>query len=61
MRIPLLPSVDLSSWRDKIEVQIAAGDEPPEELDLETEVQDSSFSHHEEFRDGILTIGCVGT
>ncbi|XP_070531725.1 guanine nucleotide-binding protein-like 1 isoform X2 [Ptychodera flava] len=56
--------VDLSSWREKIEAEIQ-GDERVEDHLIsvspeDDDMPDASYEEHEQFKDGILTIGCVG-
>ena len=53
--------VDLSSWKEKIDDDLSnleASSQPEHEYHAED--HDSSFSHHEQYKDGILTIGCCG-
>ncbi|ESP04813.1 hypothetical protein LOTGIDRAFT_184785 [Lottia gigantea] len=53
--------VDLSEWKSKIETDLSSvEDEEGESPETVTEKQDSSFVEHEFFKDGILTIGCIG-
>ena len=57
--------VNLSSWRDKIEedegVLHGEDEEGEEEVkDSADDNPDHTYHKHEAFKDGILTIGCVG-
>ena len=56
-------TVDLSSWRDRIEAEIRGEDA----VDARTaafsdtdSIPDTSFKEHVSFKDGMLTIGCIG-
>lgn len=54
-------TVDLSTWKEKIvddlsNVAASSHSEP----DYHSEDPDSSFVQHEQYKDGILTIGCCG-
>lgn len=53
-------SVDLSGWRTKIEGEMAGDDDVGEDAKVTLEEQDGSFHQHEEYHDGVLTIGCCG-
>ena len=56
----LISAVDLSSWREKIEGEIA-GVETEHEVEIRMEeVKEFTRSNHERYKDGILTIGCCG-
>ncbi|XP_074653915.1 guanine nucleotide-binding protein-like 1 [Tubulanus polymorphus] len=50
--------VDLSSWQDKIELEIAG--ENVAESEVVQEEDDGDYLQKERYKDGILTIGCVG-
>ena len=52
-------TVDLSSWRKKIEVELD-GEESESEARVTLEEYDGSFIEHHQYHDGILTIGCCG-
>ncbi|XP_038063800.1 guanine nucleotide-binding protein-like 1 [Patiria miniata] len=55
--------VDLSSWSEKIEAELRGEEGLAAKIIESTEaetVPDTSFSEHTFFRDGVLTIGCVG-
>ncbi|ELT91484.1 hypothetical protein CAPTEDRAFT_2916 [Capitella teleta] len=53
-------SVDLLSWKEKIEADFEREDPIPlEEVRIE-EGEDSTYEKHEDFRGGVLTIGCCG-
>ncbi|XP_065221242.1 guanine nucleotide-binding protein-like 1 [Planococcus citri] len=55
--------VDLSSWKKKI-IEEKSKEYDNEELEVEqsTEITsiDTSYHKHQKFRDGVLTIGCIG-
>lgn len=57
-------NVDLSSWKEKIKEEMSqeyADDETVEiEKSIECETNDTSFYQHEKYKEGILTIGCIG-
>jgi hypothetical protein len=56
----VVPSpVDLHSWKEKIEADFSR-DEPIPLEEVRIEEGDSSFQAHEEFKEGVLTIGCCG-
>ena len=53
--------VDLDSWKEKIDEDLSnleASSQPVYEC--HTEDHDSSFSYHEKYKDGILTLGFCG-
>lgn len=62
--------VDLSSWQEKIQDEIrsndqAAGNEDADEEDIEVEKtheeeKDFDFEEHVLYKNGVLTIGCIG-
>ncbi|PSN34890.1 Guanine nucleotide-binding protein-like 1 [Blattella germanica] len=58
--------VDLSSWSKKIseEMEIEFEDEDDDSLEVGETVElkkvDTSYIEHEKYKDGILTIGCIG-
>ena len=58
--------VDLGSWQQKIEEDLAYGDDAEEEEEAECSPEvtlddgDSTYQKHEAFRDGVLTLGCCG-
>ncbi|XP_077986081.1 guanine nucleotide-binding protein-like 1 [Glandiceps talaboti] len=55
--------VDLSSWRGKIEAEIQGEDRASDHqisISPAEDTPDASYQEHEQFKDGILTIGCVG-
>ncbi|XP_071947764.1 guanine nucleotide-binding protein-like 1 [Antedon mediterranea] len=53
--------VDLSSWRNKIESEVRGDDFLSCHPRLESIIQELTlYTEHEFFRDGVLTIGCVG-
>ncbi|XP_026481758.1 guanine nucleotide-binding protein-like 1 [Ctenocephalides felis] len=56
-------AVDLSSWEQKIKEEKNSSSNS-EELEIETvinqQTQDTAFVEHELYKNGILTIGCIG-
>ncbi|XP_072015964.1 guanine nucleotide-binding protein-like 1 [Amphiura filiformis] len=57
--------VDVSSWRERIEKEIrgeeALAAQITDHADGDTDsISDTSFKEHVSFKDGILTIGCIG-
>lgn len=53
--------VDLQSWKEKIEINMTLDESTTEdEGGVRMEEGDGSYQTHEEFRDGVLTIGCCG-
>lgn len=48
-------SVDLSSWEEKIDA-----DSDDEVNDIDDSLPSEEKEGHEMFKDGVLTIGCVG-
>jgi len=61
----LIYVVNLSSWKSKIEEEMeldsTEDEEAPTEIgSVETSKQDTGFYEFQKFKDGILTIGCVG-
>ncbi|XP_006818416.1 guanine nucleotide-binding protein-like 1 [Saccoglossus kowalevskii] len=54
--------VDLSSWKNKIEAEIEGEDSIYEHIALNHDdaVPDASYEEHVQFKEGMLTIGCVG-
>lgn len=57
----LLSSVDLKKWKQKIEADMKGEDSLASQV-LESSLAEGVdvFKEHEFFKDGILTIGCVG-
>lgn len=56
--------VDLSSWHEKIQEEMHSEydlDEVNIKDKIVIEKEDTSFFKHESYRNGVLTIGCVGT
>ena len=58
-------SIDISSWNEKIESESKSSDdssdtEEPEPTEHKIVKKDLSFHQHKSFKDGIVTIGCVG-
>ncbi len=54
-------SVNLSSWEEKIEEDLSSSEASAEaDHEFHSEDTDSSFVSHEQFKDGILTVGCCG-
>lgn len=57
--------MDLSSWKEKIDIDQGIFEtDSDEDEDSSEEVihekPDVSYKQHEKFKDGVLTIGCVG-
>ncbi|KAF7996360.1 hypothetical protein HCN44_001992 [Aphidius gifuensis] len=56
--------VDLSSWHDKIQEEMNTEydlDDIDRKDNVTIEKEDTSFFKHEKYKNGILTIGCIGT
>lgn len=56
-------SVDLKSWKEKIEYDFCGPEEDeerPEVLQEHVEEEDTSYHQHQSYGNGILTIGCCG-
>lgn len=58
-------AVDLSSWRDKLREEMKS-EHSLDELDgkhhvVELAEKDTGFYRHERYKNGVLTIGCIGT
>ena len=59
-------AVDLQSWKEKIEedmfVEGTDDDDSsdPEEPGTHIEPSDAAFTRHEQYKNGVLTIGCCG-
>ena len=60
--LELLSAVDLSSWEKKIaEERMSEYDDTVEIGEtVETKTIDTSYQEHFKYKDGVLTIGCVG-
>lgn len=56
--------VDLSSWHEKIleemNVEVHDEDEGPMEKHVVSTAPDTAYEDHVRFKDGILTVGCIG-
>lgn len=56
--------VDLSSWNEKIQEELHSDydlDDMEHKHDVTIEEEDSSYFEHERYKNGVLTIGCIGT
>lgn len=49
----------MSSWKEKIENQIA-GMEPSIETHVKLEEESEHYTSHEQYKNGMLSIGCCG-
>lgn len=58
-------NVDLSSWQEKIQeemnLEYDLDDLDRKEDNIKIAKEDTSFFKHEKYKNGILTIGCIGT
>ncbi len=52
--------VDLSSWKHKIEGDMAEAEDCTTPWEIHTDDGDGAFIKHERYKDNILTIGCCG-
>lgn len=56
--------VDLTSWQEKIHEEMQM-EYDPEEVDHKDAVvlreEDTSYFQHEKYKNGVLTVGCIGT
>lgn len=53
-------SVDLSQWKQKIEADMKGEQSLATQVLDSVAIEDGVLQEHEFFKDGILTIGCVG-
>lgn len=56
--------VDLSSWHEKIQEELHSDydlDDVEYKNNVTIEEEDSSYFEHEKYKNGVLTIGCIGT
>lgn len=59
-------SVDISSWERKIKEEMSANQQEPDDLKpevgevVELKQVDTSYYEHERYKNGVLTVGCVG-
>lgn len=57
-------NVDLTSWQDKIQEEMQVEfdlDDVDHKDDITIEKEDTSYFKHEHYKNGVLTIGCIGT
>ncbi|XP_066589713.1 guanine nucleotide-binding protein-like 1 isoform X2 [Prorops nasuta] len=57
-------NVDLNSWHEKIQNEMSSEydmDEIERKDNIKMEKEDTTFFKHEKYKNGILTIGCIGT
>lgn len=56
-------AVDLSSWEQKIkeEMNLEFDDDEPDKKNVIVRENDTSYYKHEKYKNGVLTIGCLGT
>ncbi|KAK1116981.1 hypothetical protein K0M31_017031 [Melipona bicolor] len=57
-------NVDLSSWQDKIQEEMQMEfdlDDVDHKNNITIEKEDTSYFKHERYKNGVLTIGCIGT
>ena len=52
--------MDLSDWRQKIEVEMAGEEDVGDAARITLDEADGSFHKHSQYKDGMLTIGCCG-
>lgn len=60
----VMDKVDLSSWHEKIQEELQSDydlDDVDHKDNVTIEEEDSSYLQHERYKNGVLTIGCIGT
>ena len=53
-------TVDLSGWQGKIEAQMRGEETLSTQISETDSISDLTFKEHVSFKEGTLTIGCVG-